>query len=305
MHDQHYRRRLKMDAFVMETEEQRATSMSSMPTYQNPDDSTYAPPPVQEDMDRSTSSQYTERYDCFNFALVCVRFGVPDRVASALGTALLQDFKIKDKHGKPLIMDKSKVGREKEKCRQEVLRKRLDDSNLLAFSFDGRKDDTLTIDKIDEKYHTRMVKEPHLVILREPNSELIGYVRLEHETAEYKTTKLNGFFNDKNISLNALIGICTDGEPTNTGPHGGIIRRFELLLKRPLHCEMPSRKRPRLSRHSQKAANSRANRANESEEAHASRLADSRKREVLCRANENEEQTRLRRETLRLNSAAS
>ncbi|XP_049316722.1 uncharacterized protein LOC125779411 [Bactrocera dorsalis] len=167
-----------------------------------------------------------------NFALVCDRFGVPDRVASALGTALLQDFKIKDKHGKPLIMDKSKVRREKEKCRQEVLRKRLDDTNLLAFSFDGRKDDTLTI---HEKYHTRMVKEPHLVILREPNSELIGYVRLEHETAEYKTTKLNGFFNDKNISLDTLIGICTDGEPTNTGPHGGIIRRFELLLKRPLH----------------------------------------------------------------------
>lgn len=80
-----------------------------------------------------------------------------------------------------------------------------------------------------------MVKEPHLVILREPNSRLIGYARLVEESAEYKTTKLNEFFNDKNISLDALIGICTDGEPTNTGTHGGIIRRFELLLKRPLH----------------------------------------------------------------------
>ncbi|XP_017484306.1 PREDICTED: nuclear autoantigen Sp-100-like, partial [Rhagoletis zephyria] len=69
MHHQHNQRRLTMDAFVMETEEQGATSMSSMPTYQDPDDSTYAPPLVQEDMDRSTSSQYTERCDCFNFAL--------------------------------------------------------------------------------------------------------------------------------------------------------------------------------------------------------------------------------------------
>ncbi|XP_049304912.1 uncharacterized protein LOC125776517 [Bactrocera dorsalis] len=159
MHDHRNQRRLTMNAFMMETEEQGATSMSSMPTYQDPDDSTYAPPPVQEDMDRSTSSQYTERYDCFNFALVCDRFGVPDRVASALGTALLQDFKIKDKHGKPLIMDKSKVRREKEKCRQEVLRKRLDDTNLLAFSFDGRKDDTLTIDKIDENVSKRVIPE--------------------------------------------------------------------------------------------------------------------------------------------------
>ncbi|XP_053967809.1 uncharacterized protein LOC128869305 [Anastrepha ludens] len=137
MHDQHNQRRLTMDAFVMETEEQGATSMSSMKTYQDPDDSTYPLPPVQEDMDRSTSSQCTERYDCVNFVLVCDRFGVPDRVASALGTALLQDFKIKDKHGKPLIMDKSKVRREKEKYRQEVLRKRLDDTTLLAFSFGG------------------------------------------------------------------------------------------------------------------------------------------------------------------------
>jgi len=68
MHDQHNQRRLTVDAFMMEIEEQGATSMSSMPTYQDPDDSTYALPSVQEDMDSRTSSQYTERYDCFNFA---------------------------------------------------------------------------------------------------------------------------------------------------------------------------------------------------------------------------------------------
>jgi len=87
--------------------------MSSMPTYQDPDDSTYALPSVQEDMDSRTSSQYTERYDCFNFALICDRFGVPDRVASALGTALFQDFKMKDKHGKPLIMENRKFTEKK------------------------------------------------------------------------------------------------------------------------------------------------------------------------------------------------
>lgn len=237
MHDQHNQRRLTIDAFLMEIEEQgTSSSMPTMPTYEDPDDTTYVPITVDEDvMNRSTSSQYTERYDCFNFALMCDRFGVSDRVASALATSLFKDFEMKDQHGEPLIMDKSKVRREREKCRRIVLRKRFDDSSLIAFSFDGRKDDTYTREKIDSKYHSRMVKEPHLVILREPNSRLIGYARLVEESAEYKTTKLNEFFDDKNISLDALIGICTDGEPTNTGTHGGIIRRFELLLKRPLH----------------------------------------------------------------------
>lgn len=236
IHDQHNQRRLTISAFVMETEEQGATTMSSMPTVADTDDSTYAPP--QEDMDiadQSTSSHYTSRYDAFNFALVVDRFGIPNRVASAMATALCQDLGIKDDHDAPLIMDKSKVEREKQKCRREVLRKRLDDTNLLAFSFDGRKDDTLTRAKIGEHYHTKMVKEPHLVILREPNSKLIGYARLEHEDAEYKTAKLNEFFNDKEIPLDALIAICSDGEPTNTGKNNGIIRQFELLLKRPLH----------------------------------------------------------------------
>lgn len=32
-----------------------------------------------------------------------------------------------------------------------------------------------------------------------------------------------------------MIGICCDGEPTNTGVENGIIRRFEILLDKPLH----------------------------------------------------------------------
>lgn len=237
IHDQFNDRRLTISAFVMEIDDQVAMSLPSVPTYEDPDDSTFVPP--QEEMDiagrSATSSQYTSRYDAFNYALVCDRYGVSDRVASALATALCKDLNIKDDHDELLIMDKSKVRREKEKCRRQVLRKRFDDSCLLAFSFDGRKDDALTREKLNDRYHTRMVKEPHLVILREPKSQLIGYARLENESAEYKTMKLMEFFEEKNISLDVLIGICCDGEPTNTGVKGGIIRRFEIELNRPLH----------------------------------------------------------------------
>ena len=78
MHDQHNQRNLTIDTFLMEIEEEGATS--SMPTFEDPDDSTYVTMTVEEDIvNRSTSSQYTERYGCFNFALMSDRFGAPDR----------------------------------------------------------------------------------------------------------------------------------------------------------------------------------------------------------------------------------
>ena len=147
----------------------------------------------------------------------------------------MEDLSITDNSGNPLIMDKSKVRRERVKCRQEMLRRQNDGSILIAFSFDGRKNDALTREKIDEKFHPKMVKEPHLVVLKEPHSQLIGYTKVENEDSEHKFIKLNEFFNNKGISLDSLIGICCDGEPTNTGVRNGILRRFEIHLKRPLH----------------------------------------------------------------------
>lgn len=178
---------------------------------------------------------YTPRYDALNFAMMCDRFGVSDRIASALATSLMEDIGVKDDRGNLVIMDKSKVRREKAKSRQEVLRKRYDASSLIAFSFDGRKNDSLTMEKIDKKFHPRMVKEPHLVVLKEPNSQLLGYIKVENEDSEHKVIKLNEFFINKEISLDALIGICCDGEPANTGIRNGILRRFEMQLNRPLH----------------------------------------------------------------------
>lgn len=165
--------------------------------------------------------------------MMCDRFGVSDRIASALATSLMNDIGVKDDRGNPVIMDKSKVRREKAKWRQEVLRKRT--SNLIAFSFDGRKNDALTREKINEKFHPRMVKEPHLVVLKEPHSHLLGCTKVENEDSEHKVIKLSQFFVNKEISLDSLIGICCDGEPANTGIRNGILRRFEMQLNRPLH----------------------------------------------------------------------
>lgn len=58
---------------------------------------------------------------------------------------------------------------------------------------------------------------------------------MEKEDSAHKFIKLIEFFDGKQLSMDALIAICSDGEPANTGIHTGILRRFELHLKRPLH----------------------------------------------------------------------
>lgn len=218
------------------------TIPTTIPTIPVSNDPTYEPHYDEMEVDVRGGSElvlppqtYTPRYNTKNYAMMCDRFGVHDRMGSALATALMEDLGVKDAHDNLVIMDKSKLRREREKWRQDALRKRYDGSNLISFSFDGRKNDALTVEKIDEKLHPRMVKEPHLVVLREPKSQLIGYTKLESETAASKVNKLIEFFQEKQLSLDSLIAICADGEPTNTGVHGGILRLFEKQLKRPLH----------------------------------------------------------------------
>lgn len=71
--------------------------------------------------------------------------------------------------------------------------------------------------------------------MKEPESELIGYTKAVNDDSKYKVIKLNELFIDKDAPLDDLIGICCDGDPANTNARNGIIRRFELQLKRPLY----------------------------------------------------------------------
>ncbi|XP_073811852.1 uncharacterized protein [Musca autumnalis] len=194
-------------------------------------------PPASQIHTTTMRKMYTPRYRTPRFAMMCDRFGVSDRIASVLASALFADIQFKDEQGEIIVMDKRKMSREREKSRQDILRANHDEESLIAFSFDGRKNDSLTREKINEVYHTTMRKEPHLVVVREPHSSLIGYVNLENkgETAKAKQTELIEFFKYKNLSLENLIAVCSDGEATNTGTSGGILRLIERYVNRPIH----------------------------------------------------------------------
>lgn len=65
-----------------------------------------------------------------------------------------------------------------------------------------------------------MVKQPHLLVLREANVILIGYVKLDAEDADSNHRKLNEFFNNKKLSLEEI--------QYNTGVTNGVWRSSEL-----------------------------------------------------------------------------
>lgn len=245
MLDQHNERKLTMPHYVPAESE----ILSVPPTLHSGEssDQTYQPtasdmyefenPSGSDAFETSAQTVYSPRYSTPRFAMMCDRFGVSDRLASCLASALFADIQFKDEEGKTIIMDKRKVGREREKSRQDILRARHNAESLIAFSFDGRKNDSLTREKVGDRYHTTMEKQPHLVVLREPHSSLLGYVNLQGkgETARAKTNELLAFFTSKELSLDDLIAVCSDGEVTNTGTDGGILRLLEHHLGRPLH----------------------------------------------------------------------
>jgi len=148
---------------------------------------------------------------------------------------LFKDIGFNDENGELIVMDKCKVAREKMKSRELVRRMKQNDSALLAFSFDGRKNDALTREEINGKYHPNIQKKSHIVILKEPQSKLLGHKKVDAEDSNSKQMELCRFFKEKNLNITSLIEICCDGEPTNTGTENGIIQKFEVMLNKPLH----------------------------------------------------------------------
>lgn len=188
MHDQHNDRKLTISPFVVPVHQRlpdAPVSIASIPTVStfekdsvlmSSEDSIGGNDPIYTlddidvdlgDVELDTSTQSTPGNEYFEFASLCDRFGVSDRVASAIVTAAFKAENVRDEHGELKIVDKNKVFRERLKFRQAALRARDDKTNLIAFSFDGRKDETLTQTQIGDKKHTRTIKQAHLVILRE------------------------------------------------------------------------------------------------------------------------------------------
>lgn len=176
-----------------------------------------------------------------HLAMESDRYNVSSRAAAALVSAAFKDFDVKQE-GQQVVIDKNKVARERIVNRQNLMKQRQSIDNMIAFSFDSRKDETSTQFRTDDmKIHTRLVKVTHVTVLKQPNAVFLGYFAdTEDESiqllaAEKTTANLLDFFQQRNHDLSSLVAVGCDGEPKNTGRLHGIVRNLEISLEKPLH----------------------------------------------------------------------
>ncbi|KAH9628577.1 hypothetical protein HF086_010311 [Spodoptera exigua] len=164
-----------------------------------------------------------------NLSTICDRYGISDRAAAAVASAVLQDAKINNE-----VIDKSKLRRARQKLRKETLSQGHLDT-IPALFFDGRIDKTLKIVmKGGKKYRLTSVEE-HISIIKEPGTVYVWYAVPSHGTVKgLESAIFQTVTGQLNMSLEDTLAIGCDGTVTNTGKYGGVIRLLEKRLQRPL-----------------------------------------------------------------------
>ena len=89
-------------------------------------------------------------------ARTCDRYGIADRTAAAIATAVLEDFGIVNAFDTSNVIDPSKIRRERKRKHSQL--KSSQDSKLVrGIYFDGRKDKTLENTKEGSKFYQRTI----------------------------------------------------------------------------------------------------------------------------------------------------
>lgn len=113
-------------------------------------------------------------------ALNCDRFGVSDRALSiwtvVIASSVLQDVGMITNTDSSYVVDKCKIRRDKSRVRTDLKSQFTPPEESWGLFFDGRKDDTLFIEKLNAKQFRRNVKEEHYSLIQGPRSTYIRHV---------------------------------------------------------------------------------------------------------------------------------
>ena len=122
-----------------------------------------------------------------NFARECDRYGISDRAAAALGTALLVDLGIVTDSDKTNVITRDKVRRARGKTREETKEKLQKETKgrVQCIGFDGRQDVTNILEENEQGDKVRSVgREKHLVCVAEPGGRYIAHRTLTSENSQ-------------------------------------------------------------------------------------------------------------------------
>lgn len=195
-------------------------------------DGQYKVPSTTKEIDEYHNKSTQMRIHLPHLATMSDRYGLSDRAAAAVASAVLQDVGLISKTDHNNVIDRHKLRREREKARQSASGKPL--PQLFGLFFDGRKDRTIVNEKKGDKFYKKVVMEEHISLISEPGSSFIGHTSPLSGSAKCIQRSIVHFLEEKNISTENLAAIGCDATVVNTGHKGGVIHLFEMHLGRPL-----------------------------------------------------------------------
>lgn len=198
--------------------------------------------PEENDSDDSVHKANTNHSRYLNIEEICKvadRRNISNRDTALIVSSTLKALGLIDEQNRDMIVDPSKVSYSRKKVRAQASNT-TDMSPLLCFQFDGKSVRNLEMEvshrnKSKQKVVKKMVQKDNIIIVKQPENILLGFVACESGGSECIFENLLSFFGDKQILLDFLLAIGCDAAAVNTGQISGIIRRFEEYLKRPLH----------------------------------------------------------------------
>ena len=136
---------------------------------------------------------------------------------------------------KTRIIDRSKLRRERERCRNEIRSEKQENFGLVnAVYLDGRKDATQIVAQgPSEKYYRSVQLEEHYTVVGEPGSYYLTHFSPKDGKGRTNAQKLFDSFSGTELEGKLAI-VGTDGTASMTGKHNGYIQNLEELLHRPL-----------------------------------------------------------------------
>ena len=189
--------------------------------------------------DRMLKKSLQNRHKFPNLIAQSLRFGTPARVVAALASATLIDVGYVTEEDSSMVIDKSKVMREREKLMKQ-LRSAADDKykeeDIKCILFDGRKNLTNILEKDEEtgRYYQSRIKLEHIVVTSEPGGEYLFHFVPEEATKENKPAKqvavqIVDWLVKYGVD-STLGSIGGDSTNSNTGREGGSFTHIEKLL---------------------------------------------------------------------------
>ena len=106
--------------------------------------------------------------------------------------------------------------------------------HLQSVYFDGRKDQAITQKLIKGRMHKRTVVEEHITLVKEPQYEYLGHFAASTGSRQSLFNGVIDHCTSNELSLDDVAAIGCDSTAINTGRKGGVIKRLEDHLNKPL-----------------------------------------------------------------------